>query len=244
MKKTVCQTHNSDHYDELLTVYASGNSSQEERQRVEKLLAQCAGCRHKVMELEQTWWALDVWEEDERQVPLRLNNFRARLAEVKNEQPAWKRAYEQIAFFFRPAQLMPAMSMAAVIIAAMVIMVQPNGFWQNNTDSNPILSQENSSNAADDSQALITQQNSVQATVVSNTVPVAANGLEVLSREDRFDMAVKNSKLNPQENRFMQNRKQYLQTAGFSPSKHFVTSFDAMDGNVQLNPGYIPNTHQ
>lgn len=242
MKKTVCQTHNSDHYDEMLTVYASGNSSQQERQRVEKLLSQCADCRHKVMELEQTWWALDVWEEDERQVPLRLNNFRTRLAEVKSEQPAWKRAYEQVSFFFRPAQLVPVTGMAAVIVAAMVIMVQPNGFWSGSSVPNQTVAVENPPLQLD-------QPDTVHTTVAANSVSSQASEQAITSREDRFDLAVKNSRTNShasnsQANRFLQNRKQYLQTAGFSPSMNIVSSFDAMEGNVQLQPGYIPTTRQ
>lgn len=242
MKKTVCQTHNSDHYDEMLTVYASGNSSQQDRQRVEKLLSQCADCRHKVMELEQTWWALDVWEEDERQVPLRLNNFRARLAEVKNEQPAWKRVYEQVSFFFRPTQLMPVTGMAAVIIAAMVIMVQPNGFWSGSSVPNQTVAVENPPLQQE-------QPDTVHTTVVTNTVSSEMAEQDPSSRERRFDLAVKNSQANSQAtnsqaNRFLQNRKQYLQTAGFSPSMNIVSSFDAMEGNVQLQPGYIPIRRQ
>lgn len=242
MKKTVCQTHNSDHYDELLTVYASGNSSQQDRQRVEKLLSQCPDCRRKVMELEQTWWALDVWEEDERRVPLRLNNFRARLAEVKNEQPLWKRAVEQVGFFFRPAQLMPAMSMAAVIVAAMVIMYQPNGFWK--TNAVPGATTANANHSTTDDTQTGAHHNSMQTVIATNPVSATQVQQDALSREDRFDLAVRNSQVQSQANRFMQNRKQYLQTAGFSPSKHIVTSFDAMEGNVQLQPGYIPNTRQ
>lgn len=234
-----CQQHNSDHYDELLTVYAAGNSTPQDRQRVEKLLSQCQDCRHKVMELEQTWWALDVWEQDERQVPLRLNNFRSRLAEVKNQQSSWKRVFEQVSVFFRPAQLMPAMSMAAVIIVAAVMMYHPDNTLINPQENN------NTNNVQVTNQQVALDQKPKQIdTPPAQTVLVSYPSVEEkLSREEKFDLALRNNGSQKAQG-YRTVRNQYVQTAGFSPSKNIFSSFDMMDENVQLQPVYIPTTRQ
>ncbi len=219
MSLTNCQKHNCDYHDELLTVYASGHATQQERQRVEKLLAQCPDCRRKVMELEQTWWALDIWEEDERQVPLHLTRFRARFNEVKTQQPVWQTVFEKAAFFFRPAQLVPAMSMAAVLIIASIVMLQPGMMPNTSSTDNSALKN-------------IVSADTTQ-TIATATATVSESG----TLESRFDYYVALSR--HEQSKRTQRRNSNIQTVGYIPNKQILSSFEAMDERPQLRPGVI-----
>lgn len=235
MSSTTCTKHNCDYHDELLTVYATGNASQEERQRVEKWLSQCPDCQRKVMELEQTWWALDVWEEDQRQVPLRINNFHARLAEVKNEQPAWRRVYEHVAFFFRPPQLVPAMSMAAVALFAVVFLYHLGNNLMDSQQDNPAISVTNPV----DSTIETTPINSQAVVLVGDSTTQQKNA----RREAFFDEQVRRARLEEMKRaQSFSNRMSYTKTAGFVPNRNIVSAHNSLDEEVQLRPGYIqPN---
>lgn len=101
---------------ELLTAYASGNAAgSDERKIVERHLAQCACCRREVARLEQIWWALDVWEEKETRVPLRLEGFRQRVSAAKRSEPWWSGAWNRVRGAFEPMRLAPAAAAALAL---------------------------------------------------------------------------------------------------------------------------------
>ncbi|MFB3785721.1 MAG: zf-HC2 domain-containing protein [bacterium] len=74
---------------ELLVDYVSGNCAPDERLAAERHLAQCAECRREVLELEKTWWALDVWQEEKTPGAPRLNDLRLRLAAQTDRRGLW-----------------------------------------------------------------------------------------------------------------------------------------------------------
>ena len=55
---------------ERLVDYVSGNCTPEERLAAERHLAHCPECRREILELEKTWWALDVWQEETPPAPV------------------------------------------------------------------------------------------------------------------------------------------------------------------------------
>lgn len=70
---------------ELLSSYASGNGSAQDRIVVERHLANCAHCRREVLELEKSWWALDVWRDEDISVTPRFDVLKNRIQ--ANRQP-------------------------------------------------------------------------------------------------------------------------------------------------------------
>ncbi|HOJ60078.1 MAG TPA: zf-HC2 domain-containing protein [bacterium] len=83
-------THVCPFNHELLAGYVSGNCTPEERLVAERHLAQCPQCRREVLELEKTWWALDVWQEDHIPVKPRLNDLHMRLAAHQERRGVWQ----------------------------------------------------------------------------------------------------------------------------------------------------------
>lgn len=75
---------------ERLVDYVSGNCTPEERLAAERHLAHCPECRREILELEKTWWALDVWQEEKTPPAPRLNDLRLRLASQAEKRGAWR----------------------------------------------------------------------------------------------------------------------------------------------------------
>lgn len=64
---------------ELLSSYASGNGSAQDRIVVERHLGNCSHCRREVLELEKCWWALDVWRDEDISVTPRFDVLKNRI---------------------------------------------------------------------------------------------------------------------------------------------------------------------
>ena len=102
---------------ELLVAYATGNVELHDRTIVEQHLAQCPLCRQEVVQLEKTWWVLDVWQEDVHNVPLRLDDLRRRLAVSQKSNPFWLRLSDGIQYYFFSIRLGPASAVAGILVA-------------------------------------------------------------------------------------------------------------------------------
>ena len=83
-------THTCLFNHERLVDYVSGNCTPEERLAAERHLAHCPECRREILELEKTWWALDVWQEEKTPPAPRLNDLRLRLASQAEKRGAWR----------------------------------------------------------------------------------------------------------------------------------------------------------
>lgn len=107
---------------ELLVEYASGNHDPNLRSVVERHLATCLQCRREVVELEQTWWALDTWNLESQPAEPRLNDLQLRIAALDEPPPTlWKRAYHFAAHqwdAFKPA---PRYAVAAALGVALML---------------------------------------------------------------------------------------------------------------------------
>lgn len=84
---------------ELLSTYASGNGSAQDRSVVERHLANCGHCRREVLELEKSWWALDVWRDEDIPVHPRFDVLKNRIQAsrepislVQRAKPYWHQA--------------------------------------------------------------------------------------------------------------------------------------------------------
>ena len=74
---------------ELLVAYSTGNVDSKERSIVEQHLAQCPHCRKEIRLLEESWWALDVWNEEPPSFEPRhgLEDPHRRIAASEAQQP-------------------------------------------------------------------------------------------------------------------------------------------------------------
>ncbi len=121
-----------------LVTYASGNASPSERSEVERHLATCPDCRQEMTELQKTWLALDLWQEEAESFQPRLNDLHLRLEQIKEEPSLWDRVCSSFPIRWENLRLAPTFTLAslvALLLLMPLIQSQMNGVQnQNNTD--------------------------------------------------------------------------------------------------------------
>lgn len=110
------QSHSCLFNHELLVDYVTRSITPGERVTVEQHLAQCAGCRKEVKDLEETWLALDAWNENKETIQPRLNDFRLRLDAVRRKPTFRERIWNQWEIIMTPMRLIPASPVLAMIL--------------------------------------------------------------------------------------------------------------------------------
>ncbi len=124
---------------ELLVSYVTHSVTPGERVTVERHLAHCSICRQEIKELEQTWLALDSWNEEVESVQPRLNDFRLRLNRVRQKPSLREIIQHQIDSFLAPFRWIPTSPVLAVIITGLFAYAGWQTQWGNQpAESNPI----------------------------------------------------------------------------------------------------------
>ncbi len=123
---------------ELLNSYASHSVSASERVMVEQHLSQCALCRREVSRMEQTWLALDVWQEDVESAAPRLNDLRLRLNAVRTKPTLIEKLRNALEACIAPVRMMPVTPALAVIVTGLLAYA---GMYNNSTNGNSTLTQ-------------------------------------------------------------------------------------------------------
>ncbi|MDP8246323.1 MAG: zf-HC2 domain-containing protein [Candidatus Hinthialibacter antarcticus] len=107
---------------ELLSAYASGNGSAQDRGVVERHLANCGHCRREVLELEKSWWALDVWRDEDIAVQPRFDVLKNRIQAnrqpvslMQRAKPYWHQANRTLA---KSSKFAAAAAVAMVMVVA------------------------------------------------------------------------------------------------------------------------------
>ncbi len=107
---------------ELLSTYASGNGSPQDRSVVERHLANCVHCRKEVLELEKSWWALDVWRDQDISVHPRFDLLKSRIETsyepVSLIQRAKPYVHQANQWFAKSSKFAAAAALAAFMAAA------------------------------------------------------------------------------------------------------------------------------
>ncbi|MGI6455642.1 MAG: anti-sigma factor family protein [bacterium] len=116
---------------ELLVAYSTGNVDSKERSIVEQHLAQCPHCRKEIRLLEESWWALDVWNEEPPSFEPRhgLEDLHRRIAASEAQQPPVARWYDffhqlksTVQVLTQSSVLRPALAMGLVVFISISYM--------------------------------------------------------------------------------------------------------------------------
>lgn len=132
------QTHFCMFNHELLVMYVAHNVASSERVEVERHLAQCAECRREIKELEQSWLALDIWNEDVESARPRINDLRLRLKAAQSKPSLREMLRKRMEIFSIPWRLVPASPVLAVIITGIFVFIGLETEWDSVSTPTPI----------------------------------------------------------------------------------------------------------
>jgi anti-sigma factor RsiW len=108
---------------EILLDYCARTLPADTLARLDQHVAECPSCRRELAAQQQVWSALDEFDATELNISADFDRRLYARIEAEHQEPFWVRGWRKVFASGQPGAWRPAFSMAAVVMAAVVLLL-------------------------------------------------------------------------------------------------------------------------